>query len=129
MQLHNTTRRLSPRPKAAQNMHELSITQGVVDICEDTAAGRRVIAVVLEIGALSGVIPEAVEFCFEACARGTALEGAKLIIERTPARGGCEDCSAEFSLKAYYEPCPGCGSYRVTILSGEELRVKELEVD
>jgi len=110
-------------------MHELSITQGVVDICEDTAAGRRVIAVVLEIGALSGVIPEAVEFCFEACARGTALEGAKLIIERTPARGRCEDCAAEFPLKTYYEPCPDCGSYRVTILSGEELRVKELEVD
>ncbi len=103
-------------------MHELSITQGVVDICEKNAAGRRVTAVVLEIGALSGVIPEA-------CTRGTSLDGAKLIIERIPARGRCDDCAAEFSLKAYYEPCPGCGSFRVTILSGEELRVKELEVD
>ena len=113
----------------AVRMHELSITQGVVDICESNAAGRRVTSVVLEIGALSGVIPESVEFCFEACTSGTALEGAKLIIERTEARGKCSDCGAEFPLKAYYEPCPGCCSYRVAILSGEELRVKELEVD
>jgi hydrogenase nickel incorporation protein HypA/HybF len=113
----------------ATGMHELSITQGVVDICEKNATGRRVTAVVLEIGALSGVIPESVEFCFEACTRGTSLDGAKLIIERIPARGRCDECATEFSLKAYYEPCPGCGSYRVTILSGEELRVKELEVD
>ncbi len=110
-------------------MHELSITQGVVDICESHAAGRRVISVTLEIGDLSGVIPDAVEFCFEACTRDTALEGAKLIIDLVPARGSCADCSAEFPVKAYYEPCPACGSFRVTIISGEELRVKELEVD
>jgi len=110
-------------------MHELSITQGVVDICESSADGRRITAVVLEIGQLSGVIPEAVEFCFQACTRGTLLEGARLIIEKVPARGRCEECAGEFQLGTYYEPCPACGSYRVTILSGEELRVKELEVD
>lgn len=110
-------------------MHELSITQGVVDICESSADGRRITAVVLEIGQLSGVIPEAVEFCFQACTHGTLLEGARLIIERVPARGRCEECSREFQLGTYYEPCPTCGGYRVTILSGEELRVKELEVD
>jgi hydrogenase nickel incorporation protein HypA/HybF len=110
-------------------MHELSITQGVVDICESSSAGRRVTSVTLEIGELSGVIPDAVEFCFEACTRDTPLEGARLIINRIPARGKCDDCSAEFSLRAYYESCPVCASCRVTILSGEELRVKELEVD
>jgi len=111
------------------HMHELSITQGVVDICESSAGGRRITAVVLEIGQLSGIIPEAVEFCFEACTRGTLLEGARLIIEKIPARGKCEDCSCEFDLGSYYEPCPTCGGFRVAILSGEELRVKELEVD
>jgi hydrogenase nickel incorporation protein HypA/HybF len=110
-------------------MHELSITQGVVDICESNSAGRRVISVTLEIGELSGVVPDAVEFCFEACTRDTSLEGAKLIIDRVPARGRCDDCSAEFPVKAYYEPCPVCGSFRVALISGEELRVKELEVD
>jgi hydrogenase nickel incorporation protein HypA/HybF len=111
------------------HMHEMSITQGIVEICENSAGGRRVLSVTIEIGELSSVIPDAVEFCFEACARDTALEGARLIIERVPARGHCLACSAEFPVRAYYEACPACGDYGVDILTGEELRVKELEVE
>jgi hydrogenase nickel incorporation protein HypA/HybF len=110
-------------------VHELSITQSVVDISLHNAAGRRVREVVLEIGNLSGVVPEAVEFCFTACAQGTLLEGAILTIERVQARGSCAGCGASFPVNAYYEPCPGCGDYGVMITSGEELRVKELEVE
>ncbi|HEY6872919.1 MAG TPA: hydrogenase maturation nickel metallochaperone HypA [Geobacteraceae bacterium] len=110
-------------------MHEMSITQSVVEICERNAAGRRVTAVVLEVGSLSGVVPEAVEFCFDACTRDTLLAGARLVIERIPARGRCFDCGAEFAVAAYYDPCPACGGYRIELLAGEELRVKELEVD
>jgi hydrogenase nickel incorporation protein HypA/HybF len=110
-------------------MHEMSITQGVVDICESHAEGRRVTSVTLEIGDLSGVVPDAVEFCFDACTRGTPLEGACLIIERVPARGRCHGCGVDFALAAYFDPCPACGSYGVEFLSGEELRVKELEVE
>ena len=57
-------------------MHEMSITQGIIDICEKHAGGRRVLSVDVEIGELSSVVPEAVEFCFEACSQGTLLEGA-----------------------------------------------------
>ncbi len=110
-------------------MHELSITQRVVEICQGHAAGRRVKEVVLEIGALSGVVPEAVEFCFEACSQGTLLEGASLSIERVEGHGCCAGCGAGFPVHAYYEPCPSCGGYGVTITAGEELRVKELEVE
>ncbi len=110
-------------------VHELSITQSVVDICQEKAAGRRVIEVVLEIGALSGVVPESVEFCFDVCAQGTPLEGAALTIERIPGEGFCAGCGATFPVRAVYEPCPACGGYGVDITAGEELRVKELEVE
>ena len=110
-------------------MHELSITQGVVEICAEKAAGRRVIAVVLEIGVLSGVVPEAVEFAFEVCSSGTPLEGARLDIERVAARGRCRSCGAEFPVQTYYDPCPACTLYGAELLSGEELRVRELEVE
>jgi hydrogenase nickel incorporation protein HypA/HybF len=110
-------------------MHEFSITQSVVEICEKNAAGRRVSAVVLEIGALSGVMPDAVEFCFEACVQGTLLEGATLTIERISGAGCCAGCGGEFPVRAYYDPCPACGGYGVAITAGEELRVRELEVE
>ncbi|HBG04746.1 MAG: hydrogenase maturation nickel metallochaperone HypA [Geobacteraceae bacterium GWC2_58_44] len=110
-------------------MHEMSITRSVVDICERHAAGRPVTSVTLEIGDLAGVVPEAVEFCFEACTRGSSLAGARLSIERLPARGRCHGCGAEFAVAAYHHPCPACCAYGVELLSGEELRVKELEVE
>lgn len=109
-------------------MHELSIVQSVVDICEGNAGGRKVISVTMEIGSLSGVVPEAIEFCFEACSKGTLLEGAFLTIERIPASARCPACNTDFNINAYYDPCPDCGGYALTIKSGEELRVKELEV-
>jgi len=110
-------------------MHEMSITQSVVEICETHAAGRRVSCVVLEVGELAGVVPESIEFCFEACTSGTLLEGAKLAIELVPGVGRCPSCGCEPPVKTLFDPCPDCGAFGLTIVSGEELRVKELEVE
>jgi hydrogenase nickel incorporation protein HypA/HybF len=106
----------------------MSITQSIVEICEKHSGGKPVLAVVLEIGELSNIVPESVEFCFEACSKDTLLDGARLVIDRIAGRGRCHECSAEFPIKAYYDPCPTCGGFQVEILAGEELRVKELEV-
>lgn len=110
-------------------MHELGVTQNIVEICQTHAAGRRVLAVSLEMGVLSGVVPESVAFCFEACIRDTILEGARLDIVRIPATALCRRCSAEFAVHSYYDACSACGGYQIEILSGEELRVKQLEVE
>jgi hydrogenase nickel incorporation protein HypA/HybF len=100
----------------------------MVELCENNAAGRKVVSVIMEIGELSGVVPDAVEFCFEACSSGTLLEGSRLIIERIPGRGRC-GCGAESPLSSYYDSCPGCGGFGLTVIAGEELRVRELEVE
>jgi hydrogenase nickel incorporation protein HypA/HybF len=110
-------------------MHELSITQSVVEICERNADGRRVLSVTLEVGELSGILPDAMEFCFEACTKGTLLEGAKLVIDRVPPMGHCRDCGGDFPVSAYYDSCPSCGGFAVELKAGEEMRVKELEVE
>lgn len=109
-------------------MHELSIVQGVVEICEQHAGGRPVLEVTLEIGDLSGVVPEALEFCFEAATRDTLLEGARLVIDRIPATGHCGVCGAVSGMKTYFDPCPCCGAPALTLRTGEEMRVKDLEV-
>ena len=110
-------------------MHEMSITQGIIDLCIEHAGDRRVRSLDVEIGELSNVVPEAVEFCFEACSRETLLEGARLTIIRVPGVGQCLECGQETPLAELYGSCLHCGSNRVTIVTGEELRVREIEVD
>jgi hydrogenase nickel incorporation protein HypA/HybF len=110
-------------------MHEMSITQSVIEICEVHAEGRRVTDVVLEIGELSGVVPDSIEFCFEACSKGTLLEGARLKMEIIPAIGRCPACLREHPVRSLFDPCPSCGAFGLGIVSGEELRVKELELE
>jgi hydrogenase nickel incorporation protein HypA/HybF len=107
----------------------MSITQGIIELCLDHAAGRRVISLDVEIGELSSVVPEAIEFCFEACSRDTTLEGAHLNIIRIPGRGRCHDCDREIPLPELYGSCSHCNSNRVTVVAGEELRVREIEIE
>jgi len=113
-------------------VHELGITQNIVEIAEQTArdqGARKVLSVTIEVGELSGVIPDAVEFCFEACVQGTLLEGSRLIIDKIPGLGRCDDCRAEFRLDNMTFNCPACGSYALQRLQGEELSIREVEID
>lgn len=110
-------------------MHELAIAQGVADVCLQHAGGRRVLTVSLEIGSLAGVVPEALEFCFESVARETLLDGARLEIVRISATGYCRQCDLVQPVVSYFDPCPQCGFTPLELRSGEELRVKDLEVE
>jgi len=64
-------------------MHELSLTHEMVRIVCAAARGRSVHVIRLEIGAMSCVSPEAIEFCFQVVAQGTLAEAARLDIRRT----------------------------------------------
>ncbi len=108
-------------------MHELGITRTIVAIVGEAAKGRRVSRVTLEIGKLSGVMSEAIAFCFETVAQGTALEGASLEIREIEGRARCASCDSEFAAATLFAPCP-CGSRRVTRLRGEELNIKSMEL-
>jgi len=112
-------------------MHELGITRGIIDIAERNAVAQgasRVLSVTVEIGLLSGIVPEAVEFCYDTCAAGTLLEGSRLIIRAIPGRGRCDACDNECPLDPYTFACPACGALTLERLAGEELRVIELEI-
>lgn len=113
-------------------MHELGITQSIVDIADRTAREQgavRVVSVTVEIGTLSGVIPESVEFCYSACCKGTLLEQSQLLIETVPGKGRCPECQLELEINPFTFACPACGTLGLERLQGEELRIKELEVD
>ena len=110
-------------------MHELGITENIVAIAVEYAEGLTVKRVTLEIGQLSAVMPEAIRFCFDVCCRGTVLEGAILEIIEIPGLGCCRHCKTEMSLTQPFGICDRCGSVELEIIQGEELKIKEMEVE
>ena len=112
-------------------MHEMSLCEGVVQLIEDQAKTQgftKVSTVWLEIGALAGVETEAMHFSFTAIARGTVADGSKLEIMDIPGRARCPVCAHDVQVAARYDDCPVCGHYPLEIIAGEEMRIKELEV-
>ena len=122
------TARFMDEARRSAAVHELAITQSVVEGVSERFGEAKVHRVILQVGALSGIGPDAVRFCFEACARGTTLEGAVLEIDETPGVARCRDCSSQVAMGAIYDLC-SCGSANLEWLAGRELRVRAVEVD
>jgi hydrogenase nickel incorporation protein HypA/HybF len=108
-------------------MHELGITQEIVALVAEHAGEARVTRVVLEIGRLSAVLPDAVCFCFDFCAKGTPLQGATLEIIETPGQARCRQCGETVQLERPFGWCR-CGGSDLEWLSGDELKIREIEV-
>jgi hydrogenase nickel incorporation protein HypA/HybF len=108
-------------------VHELSITQSVVDAVLDRLPDTRIAGVRLEIGKLSGIVPDSVRFCFDVVVAGTLLEGARLDIDEPGGRARCAECETEFDVDDLVLLCP-CGSANVAVLTGRQLRIRSVEV-
>lgn len=89
-------------------MHELSIAQSVVEAVTERAAGRRVLRVRLQVGRLSGVVPDALRFSFDLVTDGTPAEGAALEIDEPEGRAHCRACPSDPALKDLVLLCD-CG--------------------
>jgi hydrogenase nickel incorporation protein HypA/HybF len=113
-------------------VHEMGITQEIllaVARAADDAGALRVTAVRLTVGELTEVVPDALEFAWEALTPGTVAEGASLEISRTPGRSRCTQCGIEFEHDRFDRLCTGCGAFLVEVLSGSELLIDAVEVD
>ena len=109
-------------------MHELSITRNIVAIVSERASGQRVIRVRVAIGRLSSIMPDAIRFCFDLCAKDTAVEGATLEIDEIAGRAHCSACGIDVPLSAPTGRCPQCGSLSLQLLAGQEMMVREMEI-
>jgi len=113
-------------------MHELSLCESILQVLEQSAVSQgysRVKTVWLEIGQLSGVELEAMRFGFAAVMRGSLADSAKLEIVELPGQAWCMKCAKTVHVKQRFDKCPDCGSFQLQVTGGEELRIKELEVD
>ncbi|HYQ72359.1 MAG TPA: hydrogenase maturation nickel metallochaperone HypA [Gammaproteobacteria bacterium] len=113
-------------------MHELALCESVLQILEDNARKqgfRRVKSVWLEIGALSGVEVEAMRFGFDVVIKGTLAEDASLQITEPPGEAWCMQCARTVQVTQRFDACPECGSYQLQVTGGDQMRIKELEVE
>jgi hydrogenase nickel incorporation protein HypA/HybF len=108
-------------------VHELALAEDIVDAVASRVGPREVGRVRLRVGALVAVVPDAMRFCFDVVSHDTLLEGAVLEIESVAARARCTHCLAEFEMVDGLPLC-ACGSSNVTILSGQELVIQDVEV-
>ena len=113
-------------------MHELSIAMSIVEIAEEYAEkneARKVNEIEIEVGSLSGVVIEALDFAMSAAIKNTICEQAGWKIIDVQAKSVCPSTGKEFVVTGLYEPCPYCNEYGHELIQGRELRVKSLIVD
>jgi len=113
-------------------MHELSIAQSLITsvIREKESRGlSRIHSIGMRIGLLSGVLPDALQFGYEAAREGTALESADLVIEEVPVRVRCRMCRQEFEVEDFAIRCPGCLSGEVDVVNGYEIDIVFIEAE
>lgn len=108
-------------------MHELAIAQEIVAIVAERTGNARVSRIVVEIGRLCAVVPDALRFCFDLATEGTVAEGARLEIVEIPGLARCRACGGQVILDRPFGRC-ACGATDLDWLAGEELRIKAVEM-
>jgi len=112
-------------------MHELSIAMSIVDLAQEEADQRGVTvnAVHLRLGALSGIVKEALIASYEMACFDTPLKASRLVIEEVPVAIFCTVCNIERQLNTIQLfCCSECGAPASEIIRGKELEVTALEI-
>jgi len=112
-------------------VHELSIAQSIISHVLQEAEQRRlppVQKVVVRVGPLSGIFPEALQFGYESLIVDTPLADTQLEIQEIPLRGKCKSCGLEFSIVDNLFACSQCSSTQIEVVSGADLDIAYLEV-
>lgn len=110
-------------------MHELSIAINIVDIVTEEAkkANSSLISEIeIEIGSMSGVVIEALNFAMEEAVKKTKLINAKLRFIEVKAEANCSKCNNHFDVDDFFAVCPKCGSFETDITKGKELKIKKI---
>jgi hydrogenase nickel incorporation protein HypA/HybF len=113
-------------------MHELSIAMNIIEIAAEErtkAGGGTIQSVELEVGTLSGVVLDALEFALEVSVKGTILEHAKIDIHSIEAEASCNQCGHVFTVGDLFTNCPRCHSFDTRLLRGGELQFRSLTLE
>ncbi len=113
-------------------MHELAITQSILDIAKKAAdehGAKQVKSVRIMLGEYSGVVPQCIQYYFDVISKDTIAEGAFLDIRRLPVVIRCNACGKESRIDRLHVACPLCGSTDLKLIQGREFYIESLEVE
>jgi hydrogenase nickel incorporation protein HypA/HybF len=113
-------------------MHEFGLMQSVLENVEASArkaGAERVTEIRLVVGEMREVVPETMEFAFEALAPDTLSADARLTVTRVSPRSRCLQCGQSFEHDRFHWACPACDSLATELLAGRELYIDAIEVD
>ncbi len=111
-------------------MHEMGTVVTVIDIVDEVAEENnlnRIAQVNLDIGEVSGILPEFITKCWDfAIRRSKYCTEAKLGINTVKAITICNDCNTTYETVKYAKICPHCGSHNTQLVVGNEYNIKEV---
>ena len=110
-------------------MHEVSIAANILEIVETELHknnGQIVNKLHLEVGVISGVVVESLQFALDASRRESVLKDTEIIIDEIPAKVKCRSCGFTFEADDYYVVCPECQNIQLDFISGRDLTIKSI---
>jgi hydrogenase nickel incorporation protein HypA/HybF len=114
-------------------MHELSVTQHVLDVAlrnAEAADATRILHLYLVIGDLASIVDDSVQFYWDFVSQDTIAEGAELHFRREPGSLGCRDCQNAFEITAREDfACPRCGSLQTYVVTGDTLQLESMDIE
>lgn len=113
-------------------MHEMSIAMNIINIACNEAeknGASSISKIELDVGKLSGVMIDSLQFCYGSVCKGTLAENSTLSINELPAMASCKKCGHSFEIDSFMALCPDCDGYEIEILQGRELKLKAISVN
>lgn len=113
-------------------MHELSLIANLFEIMEEKAENKKankITHIVLQVGKLSGVVPDLLRTAFDIYKKDTMASEAKLTIKEVPLKILCQECKTEAVKDDFVFICSKCGSTKLRTLSGTELYLEKMELE
>ncbi len=113
-------------------IHELSITEEILRVSLENAyfeRAKRILAIHIKIGEITGFNPESIQFYFSIISKGTIAENAELKMEVVPSSAKCLKCGKVYSIQERVLICPYCGDINSEILTGKDVIIETLEVE
>jgi len=113
-------------------MHELSVAESIFRLAGEKIASypdKKPVQINLQIGLLSGIEFEALDFAISSVIKNSPFENAQVIIEKIKPLARCNECRHEFEPEDYITCCPECGSFTFNFLKGKELLIRSIELE